>query len=246
MEFEIDRADLWTRTVFPASPAESWFVSASAAYWRILDGLDDDPAVAAEELGDALAALSVRYLYTVSREGDLAALDAHRAYDRYGPYLLPRIKGTFALHQLRLLLGNERFFDVMRAVHDRYAEREMSTADFIAVADEVSGESLGAFIRQWLDREGLARTARRRLTSREKKGGWQVRLEIEQDGDPYRLVTHIEVTAGGSAASSGSRSTAETEMKFLLRCAPDADGLQCPRRCPGGTRELLRMEQLHR
>ncbi len=183
--------------MFPASPAESWFVSGSAAYWRILDGLDDDdPAVAAEELGDALADLSVRYLYTVSREGDLAALDAHRAYDRYGPYLLPRIKGTFALHQLRLLLGNELFFDVMRTVHDRFAEREMSTADFIAVADEVSGESLGAFIRQWLEREGLPELTPS-VEVKEKKGGWEVRLEIEQDGDPYRLVTHLEVTAGG-------------------------------------------------
>jgi hypothetical protein len=63
-----------------------------------------------------LAALEARYLYTVSREQDLPALEAHRAYDRYGPYLLPRIKGTFALHQLRLLVGNDVFFDIMNRV----------------------------------------------------------------------------------------------------------------------------------
>ena len=70
------------------------------------------------------------------------ALDAHRAYDRYAPYLVPRIKGTFALHQLRLLLGNERFFELMRAIHDRYAEREMSTSEFIAAAEEMTGRDL--------------------------------------------------------------------------------------------------------
>ena len=44
---EIEREDLWTRTVFPASAAESWFISGSAAYWRILDGLDEDPVLRA-------------------------------------------------------------------------------------------------------------------------------------------------------------------------------------------------------
>jgi len=219
-EFRIDRNDLWHRTVFPASPAESWFVSGSAAYWRILDGLDDDdPVVAAGELGDALAELSVRYLYTVSRESELAALDAHRAYDRYSPYLLPRIKGTFALHQLRLLLGNDLFLEVMRTVHDRYAEREMSTADFIVAAEEVSGKSLDAFVRQWLEREGLPGMTPT-FDVKERKGGWEVRLEIEQAGDPYRLVTHMEVTAGQERHLERIEIDGRVEMKFHYDARP--------------------------
>ena len=214
-EFEIEREDLWRRTVFPASPAESWLISSSAAYWRILDDLDDDPVIAAEEFGAALAELSVRYLYTVSREGDLPALDAHRAYDRYGPYLLPRIKGTFALHQLRLLLGNVGFFDVMRTVHDRFAEREMSTADFIAVAEEVSGRSLGAFILQWLEREGLPRFAPSTEVTETKKG-WKLDLKIAQSGPAYHVVTHIEVTVGDERILKRVEIDGEAEVEFLF------------------------------
>jgi hypothetical protein len=198
--FTVDRDALWRRTVFPASPAESWFVSGSAAYWEILDGLADradDPAAAAEALGDALAELSLRYQYTVSREDDLAALDAHRAYDRYAPYLVPRIKGTFALHQLRLLLGTERFLEVMRTVHDRFAGREMSTADLVAVAEEVSGQPLDDFLRQWLERTGLPEL-RPTVTVTQRKGRWQVELTVEQGEPAYRLLTHVEVTAGGA------------------------------------------------
>ncbi len=155
-EFEITKKDLWRGTVEPANPASSWFVSATAAYWRMLDGLeDDDPEAAAEQLADNLASLEARYLYTVSREDDLAALNARRAYDRYGPYLLPRIKGTFALHQLRLLLGNDVFFDIMSTTHDRFRGEEMTTIQFIDVAEEVSGKLLAPFVRQWLDRTGL-------------------------------------------------------------------------------------------
>ncbi|HSN55067.1 MAG TPA: hypothetical protein VLT32_10355, partial [Candidatus Sulfomarinibacteraceae bacterium] len=199
--FIVDRDRLWRRTVFPATPAESWFVSGSAAYWQLLDGLadhDDDAAAAAEALGDALAELSLRLQYTVSREADLAALDADRAYDRYAPYLVPRIKGTFALHQLRLLLGSERFLEVMGAVHDRFAEREMTTSDFIAVAEEVSGEELDAFLRQWLERTGVPRLSPSVEVRELRRGGWELRLRVEQGEPAYRLLTHVEVAAGAT------------------------------------------------
>jgi len=235
-DFLIDRDELWHRTVFPASPAESWFVSGSAAYWRILDGLDDDdPVVAADELGDALADLSVRYLYTVSREADLAALDAHRAYDRYGPYLLPRIKGTFALHQLRLYLGNARFLEVMRTVHERFAEREMSTADFIAVADEVTGESLGAFIGQWLERDGLPELAPSFEVERVKKG-WKLRLRVDQGDPTYHFITHVEVTAGETRTLERIEIDGATEVALLFDEQPTRvvfnalDDVPAPRR----------------
>ncbi len=197
-EFEITKKDLWRGTVEPASPAVSWFVSATSAYWRMLDGLDDeDAATAAGQLADEMAALEARYLYTVSREEDLPAIDAHRAYDRYGPYLLPRIKGTFALHQLRLLLGNEVFFDIMSTTHDRFRGTEMTTLQFIEVAEEVSGKVLASFVRQWLDRAGLPSSIPsvevQKITTR-RVGP---RVDRGQEGTPYRFVTHLEVEVDG-------------------------------------------------
>ncbi|MCG6949838.1 MAG: C45 family autoproteolytic acyltransferase/hydrolase [Acidobacteria bacterium] len=195
--FEIDKKDLWGGTVEPASASESWFVSATAAYWQMLAGIaGEKPAAAAEKLANELAALEARYLYTVSREEDLPAVDAHRAYDRYGPYLLPRIKGTFALHQLRLLLGNETFFEVMATVHERYRGREMSTKDFVAVAEDFSDRDLEAFFEQWLQRIGLPRVRPEFEVQKTRGGGWNLVVNIEQDGDPYRFVTHLEVEAG--------------------------------------------------
>ena len=195
--FEIDKKDLWRGTVEPATAAESWFVSATASYWRLLEGLDDDPTDAAKQLADELAALEIRYLYTVSREEDLAASDAHRAYDRYGPYLLPRIKGTFALHQLRLLLGNEVFFDVMSAVHDRFRGKEMLTKDFLAVAEEIADRQLGAFLGQWLNRSGLPKVHPGVNLKEARGGGWDLVVGVQQSGDLYQFVTHVEVEAGG-------------------------------------------------
>ncbi len=164
----------------------------------MLDGLEDkEPVAAAEQLADDLAALEARYLYTVSREDDLAAVDAHRAYDRYGPYLVPRIKGTFALHQLRLLLGNEVFFEVMSTTHDRFRGKQMTSEDFIEVAEEVSGKVLAPFVRQWLDRTGLPRPSPSIEVEKVKRGGWDLELTVGQKGPPYRFVTHLEVEVAG-------------------------------------------------
>ena len=184
--------------MWPATPSESWFISATAAYWRLLDGLEDDPVEAAEALADEMAALESRFLYTVSREGDLPAFEAHRAYDQYGPYLVPRIKGTFALHQLRLLLGDETFLDVMRTVHQSFDGRTMTTADFILTAEEISGEPAEAFIRQWLDREGLPVPQVEASIEEKRKGGWDVTVRISQPEPTYRFVSRVAFDIGES------------------------------------------------
>ena len=41
-DFKIDHDRMWRRTVYPATPAENWFVSASAGYWKLLEGLDEE------------------------------------------------------------------------------------------------------------------------------------------------------------------------------------------------------------
>jgi len=195
--FTIDPKQLWRQTVFPASDAENWFVSASAAYWRILDGLGEEDSIeAAESLADDLAGLTSRYLYTVSREDDLAAVETSRAYNRYGPYQIPRIKGTFALHQLRLMLGNDIFLEVMRTVHEKFAGREMTNADFLATAAEVAGRDLSVEVGQWIERTGLPQL-RPQVTLRQRRGQWEVGVEVVQEGQPYRLVSHVACTVDG-------------------------------------------------
>lgn len=59
-------------------------------------------------------------------------------------------RGAMTLHALRLQIGDEAFFDVLRTYAQRFAHSNASTADFIAVAEEVSGQDLGAFFDAWV------------------------------------------------------------------------------------------------
>ncbi|MEZ4663997.1 MAG: M1 family metallopeptidase [Caldilineaceae bacterium] len=59
-------------------------------------------------------------------------------------------RAPMAIHALRLRLGDERFFQLLRTFYARYRGDNASTADFIAVAEEVSGEDLTEFFQAWL------------------------------------------------------------------------------------------------
>jgi hypothetical protein len=201
--YDIDSRHLWRNTIFPATAAENWLISGSAAYWRMLHGMaeineDDGVAAAADSLSGELARLNARYLYTISREADLAPVKAERAYDRFGPYRIPLVKGVFALHQLRLLLGNETFLEVMNGAYTCFASKEITVAEFISVAEELAERPLDSFLRQWIERQGLPVLQPTIKISKARKSGWKLKLTVEQKGDPYHLLTSIEVEAGGT------------------------------------------------
>lgn len=59
-------------------------------------------------------------------------------------------RGALTLHALRLEVGDSAFFDILHAYTARYAYGNASTADFIRIAEEISGQNLGGFFEAWL------------------------------------------------------------------------------------------------
>ena len=65
------------------------------------------------------------------------------------------IRGGITLHALRLEVGDEAFFNILRTYHERFKNGNASTEDFIQVAEEVSGQELSDFFDAWLYDETL-------------------------------------------------------------------------------------------
>lgn len=59
-------------------------------------------------------------------------------------------RGAWVLHALRLKVGDEAFFKILHKYYARYAGKSAGTNDFIAVAQEVSGQDLKIFFSDWL------------------------------------------------------------------------------------------------
>jgi aminopeptidase N len=59
--------------------------------------------------------------------------------------------GALALHALRLTVGDEAFFRILRSWVSTYDGRSAGTGDLVALASEESGRDLSGFFDRWLD-----------------------------------------------------------------------------------------------
>jgi aminopeptidase N len=59
-------------------------------------------------------------------------------------------RGALTLHALRQEVGDETFFAILRTWTTRYHNGNAATADFIALAEEVSGKELRPLFDAWL------------------------------------------------------------------------------------------------
>jgi len=59
-------------------------------------------------------------------------------------------KGAWVLHMLRWVIGDEAFFDGLRAYRDRFEYRTATTEDFREVVEEVWGDDLRWFFNEWV------------------------------------------------------------------------------------------------
>ena len=60
------------------------------------------------------------------------------------------VRGAMTLHALRGEIGDEAFFQTLREYLSRHAGGNASTADFVEVAEEVSGQELDQLFEAWL------------------------------------------------------------------------------------------------
>ena len=115
---------LWKGWVLPASDADNWFVSGSAAYYEDLDSKD---------LAKAMAAHWAQY-----RSLSLSAPNAKQQFE------LETQKGVLFLDQLRRNIGDDHFFKLMTdffAAHKAKAVTAQSFLDAAGVQVRSSGRS---------------------------------------------------------------------------------------------------------
>ncbi len=105
---------LWKGWVLPASDADIWFASGSAAYYEDLDSKD---------LSKAMAAHWARY-----RSLSISALDPKRQFE------LETQKGALFLDRLRRDMGDDRFFKLMSDFFAAHKTKAVSAQSFLDAA----------------------------------------------------------------------------------------------------------------
>ncbi|MET7685445.1 M1 family metallopeptidase [Streptomyces sp. NPDC005423] len=134
-------------SVSPGTWADLWLNEGHADFYGLLYRYERGWA---DSLG--LTTMEARMKDTYARgdqwrhdSGPVAAPNAADLFDsqRY-------LGGVLVLYALRQLVGEDTFHAVERAFLARHRDSTATTADYIAVASEVSGQDLSGFLRDWL------------------------------------------------------------------------------------------------
>ena len=107
-------------------------------------------------------------------------------------------KGAMIFHMLRWEVGDEMFKNILKGVLTQYAGKPVRSADFIKVAETVSGEPLTPFFAQWLDGTGAPLFVNKFTVYRlGNNKGFRTIGEIGQDLDLFRMPVELRVETDG-------------------------------------------------
>jgi aminopeptidase N len=131
-------------SVAPAVWSDVWLNEGHASWYEdsIRYGLDSDRFLSVVQSRYQLADLFRRFLGPVASppSGDPIRLFNPNVYQG----------GQLVLYALRQQVGDAAFQQIERAWVTTYRGKSASTADFIALASQVSGQDLTAFLTEWL------------------------------------------------------------------------------------------------
>ena len=190
---EDPEADAWL--------AEGMAVFASTYYFEeTLDPID-----ASEYVRRGLVkALSYEGNVPLSRAGTLPKDSAEYR-------TLAAFKGGFVFRMLRDVIGDDAFREMLAGFPEVFAERPLSTGEFLDVASTVAGEDLTFFFDQWLNGVEVPEFDREYTIFRTSEG-YKVMGLISQDLDLFRMPVELEVMTDG-----------EPEYQTVWVSGPDSD-----------------------
>ncbi|MBZ5575880.1 MAG: peptidase M1 [Acidobacteriia bacterium] len=177
--------------VSPASRNHLWLTNGPAAYSELLW---------AEHTGGA-GALSTQ-LHDVMVEAltidNVPIIQAARL-DDYSPELwaLTGSKGATVLNMLRYLMGDDKFFQALKAYAQDNAWKSTITDDFRKAAEAASGQDLGYFFIQWIESSGAPEFKLDYTIYRTQKG-FRVMGKVAQDLDTFRMPVDLKIETEGN------------------------------------------------
>jgi aminopeptidase N len=181
----------WGVLLSPTSRNHLWIPNGVSRYAEML--------YAEETEGKAAMTTLVKETYVEALTVEQPPVIQAARLEDYSPeyWAVTAGKGAAVLHMLRGVMGDEKFFQLLKAIPDQFAWKSISTDDFHKAAENISKENLNGFFLQWLESSGAPEFQLEYTTFRTKTG-FQVRGKITQDLDLFRMPAKLRIETEGN------------------------------------------------
>jgi Peptidase family M1 domain len=131
-------------------------------------------------------------------------------------------KAPFVLEMLQDLVGRDTLHAILRAYAARYRYRTVRTADFVAVADSVSGRDLTWFFDEWLDGTATCDYAITAVSATPQPGGrYRSVIGVRRNGAIVMPVT-VQITLEDGTVLRHTWTGRERSYQIVIDSAPRA------------------------
>ena len=177
--------------VSPTTRNHLWLTSGLAAYSELLwtEHLNGPGALQSQLRDTMVEGLTI---------DNVPVIQAARLED-YSPELwaLTGSKGAAVLHMLRYVIGDDKFFQALKAYAQQYGWKSASTEDFRKVVETAAGQDLGYFFIEWIESSGAPEFKPEWTIFRTQKG-FRVMGKIAQDLDTFRMPVDLKIETEGN------------------------------------------------
>jgi aminopeptidase N len=181
----------WEEQVSPATRNHLWLTNGLAAYSEMLWTEHASGAGAMDS--------QIRDLMVESLTVDNVPIIQSARLDDYSPELwaLTGSKGAAVLHMLRRVVGDDKFFQILKAYSKANVWKAVTTDDFRKAVEAASGQNLDYFFTQWIESDGAPEFKLEYTILRTMKG-FRVMGKITQDLDTFRMPVDLKIETEGN------------------------------------------------
>jgi hypothetical protein len=215
----------WHGTILPRTEADIWLASAFADFERIasleksLRASSSNGTLTArdrERISAALFAYRSAYTASAHAHGDVPLAKTHPAFADNDWYRIVSGKGVLVLNELKHVVGEAKFEDIMEAFGQENAGKEVSSNDFQVFVEKNAGKQFGPFFEYWLKQPGLPALHLQKVSTTIHGKGYQVAGVIRRDDGPPQGAVNVTVETTGGEELTKLVSLDGAETPFTL------------------------------
>jgi aminopeptidase N len=209
----------WGNLVVPQGPGAGWLAEAFAEYSSIMY---IEHTAGEKAFRRALWDAKQQYHFLNQNPPEEAIIDTD-PFDQQGSYMgVVYSKGAYVLHMLRFVIGDDAFYATLKGFLSRHEYGIGTIEEFKAEAEKRSGQKLGWFFDQWLNRTGTIELVYDWSTHSVGNGEWETIITLDQQSKlPYVMPIELQVvTPSGNVLDKGKLTAAHDEFRFVTRDEP--------------------------